>query len=256
MALSFTIHKWKNYQEIHIKLVNSKDRERIFNKKNVISIAQEQFHFLPVETGTSKYGQRRGGTRFEDSSPVMDRKIFIHNVPLDWVNKDLSDMFSHYGEVAERYICFKKSTKKKKNIGFVIFRKKETAHFVCEVKTIKYKNAIIRVKWATSKEDIASQQQHRARNRGSEVPPHRRVPNRDKHNRRRNDYYLDREEERRDQSRAELLRRRRREYQRYSEYHRLKPTSSKYFQEQSYYRLLAGTSHNPPDNFRLNKMTN
>lgn len=144
-SLSYTQHKIKGFLEVHVKVnFNPYIHQLIENKSVLVYDRLFTIHSLSFDKGDNI---PRNGNK-------MARKIFVHNIPGNWTNMDLEDLFSHYGVVEERYICFKEQGfKKKKNIGFVIFQNRKDAEFVCSAKTIKYNEAIIRVKWATSKED-------------------------------------------------------------------------------------------------------
>ena len=123
---------------------------------------------------------------------------------------------------------------KKKNIGFVIFKNREDAEMVCEIKTVKYRDAIIRVKWASSREEMNK----------SHYGNNQKDPAIETHNIR---------QEKLKRTRRELMKRRKEEYQKYLEYSRTKPTSRKYFQIGILFRNTPNYSNYSIDNLRMNK---
>lgn len=233
-TLSFTHHKWKNHTEIHVK-IESRHLPSILKKyQSAVKLGGEMFTVIPLNLPKHPHLQPR---QHDDR---MSRKIFIHNLPVNWVNQDLNDLFSHYGVVEERYICFKKNLRKKKNIGFVIFATREEALNVCDIKTIKYRNAIIRVKWATAKDQ--QQQEERQRVQNNYLVNQRNLP-----------LYHERVNHHEGRRRREILARRREEYQRFMRYCRLKPSNPNYFHEKVFFRADGDSLLKSWGNFRLNK---
>ena len=57
----------------------------------------------------------------------MSTKIFVGNLPYTVSDKDLSELFSPYGEISEAVVIKEKHSGRSKGFGFVTFINKESA---------------------------------------------------------------------------------------------------------------------------------
>ena len=57
----------------------------------------------------------------------MGNKIFVGNLPFDFSNTEMKELFASYGEVTEATVIMNKMTGRSKGFGFVTFTSDEAA---------------------------------------------------------------------------------------------------------------------------------
>lgn len=139
----------KSYQGYAFIQVRDKASLQILLKKKKVMVNGERFLIKPY-----KKGKALG--KFKES--VVQRKVFLHNIPLHWNNTKLFQLFSKFGAVEDAFICknvkeaghcyrdFHLSSKNKgRNIGFVVFKNKIDARDVCSLQKVHFLNEFINV---------------------------------------------------------------------------------------------------------------
>lgn len=93
----------------------------------------------------------------EEKISLLNRKIFVHNIPETMSDQEFRALFINFGEIEEAYICQRGKNKKfrrgKKKIGYVVYKDEmiarnlielgnlnfdESKLFICEVKGKKF----------------------------------------------------------------------------------------------------------------------
>lgn len=106
--------KWKGYAFIEFKDSPSLNKfislKRIFVKEREIQIKRH----------------KSGFELKKEKKLTEKRRIFVQNIPIEWTDDKLFEVFSHEGEVEECYVVKKHergSKKINKKVGYVLFRK-------------------------------------------------------------------------------------------------------------------------------------
>lgn len=92
---------------------------------------------------------------------ILNKKVFIHNIPHYILDEDLHDLFSQFGVIEEAYVCkrgknedFRKSSDKK--IGYIVFQEEGSARKAIEAKRLKLKTGKIYICEVKKKKNVRS----------------------------------------------------------------------------------------------------
>lgn len=99
---------------------------------------------VTIENNTLKVTPYRFRNEGILENDILNKKVFVHNIPNQTRDEDLYELFSQFGSVEEAYVCkrnrnqnFRKSSNKK--IGYIVFREEESARNAIDAKELKLK---------------------------------------------------------------------------------------------------------------------
>lgn len=74
---------------------------------------------------------------------LLQRRIFIKNLPFNWNDEDLKGFFSSFGKIDSAYIVYNKKTRFSRQFGYVITATKELADYIDRQNNFKVDDRII-----------------------------------------------------------------------------------------------------------------